>query len=63
MRKAVVNEIEIAYEVHGDGEQIVLVCGTGQRADSWSFLGMVSEPVEHGYQVITFDKARVALPV
>jgi pimeloyl-ACP methyl ester carboxylesterase len=52
---AAVNGIDIAYEVHGEGEPLVLVCGTGQRADSWSFLGMVSEPVEQGYQVITFD--------
>jgi pimeloyl-ACP methyl ester carboxylesterase len=55
-----VNGIDIAYEVHGQGEPIVLVCGTGQRADSWSFLGMVAEPVERGYQVITFDNRGMA---
>ncbi len=60
MPVAAVNGIEIAYEVHGEGEPIVLVCGTGQRADSWSFLGMVSEPVEQGYQVITFDNRGMA---
>jgi pimeloyl-ACP methyl ester carboxylesterase len=60
MPVAVVNGIDIAYEVHGEGEPIVLVCGTGQRADSWSFLGMVTEPVELGYQVITFDNRGMA---
>ncbi len=48
MAVAVVNGIEIAYEVHGEGEPIVLVCGTGQRAESWGFLGMVNEPVDQG---------------
>jgi pimeloyl-ACP methyl ester carboxylesterase len=60
MPVASVNGIDIAYEVHGEGEPIVLVCGTGQRADSWSFLGMVTEPVEEGYQVITFDNRGMA---
>lgn len=55
-----VNGIDIAYQVHGEGEPIVLVCGTGQRADSWSFLGMISEPVAQGYQVITFDNRGMA---
>jgi pimeloyl-ACP methyl ester carboxylesterase len=60
MPVAAVNGIEIAYEVQGEGEPIILVCGTGQRADSWSFLGMVSDPVEQGYQVITFDNRGMA---
>jgi 3-oxoadipate enol-lactonase len=60
MPVAVVNGIDIAYDVHGEGEPIVLVCGTGQRADSWSFLGMVNDPVEQGYQVITFDNRGIA---
>jgi 3-oxoadipate enol-lactonase len=60
MAVAEVNGIEIAYEVHGEGEPIVLVCGTGQRAESWSFLGMVTEPVEQGYQVVTFDNRGMA---
>jgi pimeloyl-ACP methyl ester carboxylesterase len=55
-----VNGVDIAYDVHGEGEPIVLVCGTGQRADSWSFLGMVTEPVARGYQVITFDNRGMA---
>ena len=54
------NGTEIAYEVHGEGEPLVLVCGTGQRADSWSFLGMVDQPVAQGYQVITFDNRGMA---
>jgi pimeloyl-ACP methyl ester carboxylesterase len=60
MPTAAVNGTEIAYEVHGEGEPLVLVCGTGQRADSWSFLGMVDQPVAQGYQVITFDNRGMA---
>jgi len=60
METARVNDTDIAYEVHGDGEPVVLVCGTGQRADSWSFLGLVSGPVAAGYQVITFDNRGMA---
>ncbi|HXQ62111.1 MAG TPA: alpha/beta hydrolase [Acidimicrobiales bacterium] len=60
MPVAAVNGIEIAYDVHGEGEPIILVCGTGQRADSWSFLGMVGGPVDQGYQVITFDNRGMA---
>ena len=60
MAVAAVNGTEIAYEVHGEGEPIVLVCGTGQRADSWSLLGMVSQPLALGYQVVTFDNRGMA---
>jgi len=60
MPVASVNGTEISYQVHGEGEPLVLVCGTGQRADSWSFLGMVTEPVEQGYQVVTFDNRGMA---
>jgi pimeloyl-ACP methyl ester carboxylesterase len=57
---AQVNGIDIAYRLHGEGEPILLVCGTGQRADSWSVLGMIDEPVKSGYQVITFDNRGMA---
>jgi 3-oxoadipate enol-lactonase len=60
MAVARVNGTEIAYEVHGDGEPMVLVCGTGQRADSWALLGMIDEPVAAGYQVISFDNRGMA---
>jgi len=60
MAVASVNGIEIAYQVHGHGEPVVLVCGTGQRADSWALLGMVDDPVAAGYQVITFDNRGMA---
>jgi 3-oxoadipate enol-lactonase len=60
MEVAEVNGTEIAYEVHGDGEPLVLVCGTGQKADSWPLLGMIDEPVGAGYQVISFDNRGMA---
>lgn len=60
MPVAPLNGIDIAYEEHGEGEPILLVCGTGQRAASWSFLGMIDQPVARGYQVITFDNRGMA---
>ena len=31
------NGVRLAYEEHGDGEPLVLVCGLGQPALSWQF--------------------------
>ena len=55
MADAEVNGTRLAYEVHGSGAPLVLVCGTGQRADSWTLMGTVAEAVGDGYQVVTFD--------
>jgi len=55
MADAEVNGTRLTYEVHGSGAPLVLVCGTGQRADSWALMGTVGEATDDGYQVITFD--------
>jgi pimeloyl-ACP methyl ester carboxylesterase len=55
MADAEVNGVRLSYDVQGSGPPLVLVCGTGQRADSWALMGTVAEAVEDGYQVVTFD--------
>jgi pimeloyl-ACP methyl ester carboxylesterase len=53
---ATVNGIQIGYEEHGpvDGDPLVLVCGLGQTADTWS-VSILPGLVAAGYRVITFD--------
>ncbi len=53
------DDVTLAYDVTGDGEPIVLICGLGQPALSWH-LGVSPALVEAGYQVITFDNRGVA---
>jgi pimeloyl-ACP methyl ester carboxylesterase len=48
------NGVGISYDVHGSGETVVLVCGTGQPAFSWD-LHQVPAITAAGYQVVTFD--------
>ena len=48
------NGISLAYKEHGDGDPLLLVCGTGQAAASWS-LSQLPGLVDAGYRVITFD--------
>jgi pimeloyl-ACP methyl ester carboxylesterase len=54
-------EVTIAYDVVGDpdAEPIVLICGCGQPAVAWH-VGIVSDLVAAGYQVVTFDNRGVA---
>jgi pimeloyl-ACP methyl ester carboxylesterase len=59
MAEAMVNGVRLAYDVHGSGEPVVLVCGTGQPALSW-LLYQVPALTEAGYQVVTFDNRGVA---
>jgi pimeloyl-ACP methyl ester carboxylesterase len=51
-----VNGVRLAYDVHGDasGEVVLLVCGTGQPAFSWSFT-QIPALTAAGYRVVTFD--------
>jgi pimeloyl-ACP methyl ester carboxylesterase len=52
-------EVTIAYDVFGEGEPVVLVCGCGQPAVGWQ-LEIVPCLVAAGYQVVTFDNRGVA---
>ena len=51
--------VTLAYDVHGEGEPVVLVCGCGQPALSWE-LELVPALTEAGYQVVTFDNRGVS---
>jgi len=59
MAEATVNGVRLTYDVHGQGEPVVLVCGTGQPAFSW-LVFQVPALTAAGYQVITFDNRGVA---
>lgn len=59
MADATVNGVRLSYDVHGAGEPVVLVCGTGQPAMSW-LLYQVPALTAAGYQVVTFDNRGVA---
>lgn len=52
--EATVNGVRLSYQLDGEGEPVVLVCGTGQPAISWH-LEIVSRLVAAGYRVLTFD--------
>ena len=54
MPKVVANGIELAYEVAGEGEPVLLVAGTGQARATWD-LFQVPTLVGAGYQVVSFD--------
>ena len=36
MPDATVNGVRLAYDVHGEGEPVLLICATGQPAFAWS---------------------------
>lgn len=59
MGEATVNGVRLAYDVHGEGEPVLLICATGQPAFSWT-LSQVPALNAAGYQVITFDNRGVA---
>jgi pimeloyl-ACP methyl ester carboxylesterase len=46
--------VTLSYEVHGSGEPVVLVCGTGQASFTWD-LHQVPALTAARYQVVTFD--------
>jgi pimeloyl-ACP methyl ester carboxylesterase len=49
------NGVRLSYEIHGEGDPVVLVCGTVMPASLWSLTGIVDRFQSAGYQVITFD--------
>jgi pimeloyl-ACP methyl ester carboxylesterase len=59
MAEATVNGVRLAYDVHGTGEPVVLVCGTGQGAFAWN-LSVVPSLLQAGFQVVTFDNRGMA---
>lgn len=59
MADAVVNGVRLSYEVTGDGDPVLLVCGLSQPALTWQ-LGIAPALVDAGFQVVTFDNRGVA---
>jgi pimeloyl-ACP methyl ester carboxylesterase len=59
MAEVDLGDVRIAYEVSGEGEPVVLICGCGQPAIAWH-LGLVPALTAAGYQVITFDNRGMA---
>jgi pimeloyl-ACP methyl ester carboxylesterase len=49
-----VGGITLSYETSGDGDPVLLVCGTGQRSFTWQ-LFQVPALTGAGYRVVTFD--------
>jgi len=56
--EATVNGVRLSYQVEGDGDPVLLVCGTGQPAISWE-LGVAPGLTSTGYEVVTFDNRGV----
>jgi pimeloyl-ACP methyl ester carboxylesterase len=60
MRAALASGIEIEYDVHGDGEPLLLIMGLGGQLVAWP-LDFVNRMVGHGFRVIRFDNRDVGL--
>jgi len=54
MADLTVNGVRLAYDIHGEGDPVLLVPATGQPAFAWT-LSQVPALTAAGYQVITFD--------
>jgi pimeloyl-ACP methyl ester carboxylesterase len=48
------NGIRLSYKIEGEGEPVLLICGTGQGMVTWD-LYQVPSLVAAGYRVITFE--------
>lgn len=54
-----INGVQLAYRIHGEGDPVVLLSGTGMPPDVWDFL-LVPALNEAGYQAVTFAARGVA---
>lgn len=59
MPDATVNRVRLAYDEHGEGEPLVLVCGLGQPAATWQY-SILPGLVAAGFKVVTFDNRGVS---
>jgi pimeloyl-ACP methyl ester carboxylesterase len=55
MAEVTVNGVRLAYEVHGQGEPIVLLPATGMVKEAWPRVGPAPALVDAGYQVVLVD--------
>jgi pimeloyl-ACP methyl ester carboxylesterase len=58
MPEVTAGEATLAYDVHGEGEPLLLIAGCGQPAVAWH-LQLVPALVAAGYRVATFDNRGV----
>ena len=56
MPDTAVNGVELYYEIHGEGEPLVLVAGLASDSQSWQ---PVTEELSRHFRVITFDNRGV----
>jgi len=56
MPTAAINDLEVYYEVYGDGTPLVLVAGLASDSQSW---GPILDDLAAHYQVIVFDNRAV----
>src|SRR5919197_545946 len=54
MTDMTIGDVRLTYESFGEGEPVLLICGTGQRAFTWQ-LFQVPALTGAGYRVVTFD--------
>jgi pimeloyl-ACP methyl ester carboxylesterase len=54
MPDVTIGDVRLSYDVAGEGEPVLLVCGTGQPAYTWQVY-QAPALLAAGYQVITFD--------
>jgi pimeloyl-ACP methyl ester carboxylesterase len=59
MPSADIGGVSLNFDVAGDGDPVLLVCGTGQPAFTWSMF-QVPALVDAGYSVVTYDNRGVA---
>jgi len=59
MPRADLDHITLSYETSGEGDPVLLVCGTGQPAMSWG-LDFSPRLAGAGYRVVAFDNRGVA---
>ena len=60
MPDVTIGDVRLAYDVFGEGEPVLLVCGTGQVALTWQVY-QVPALVGAGYRVVTFDNRGIGL--
>ena len=58
MPDATIGGVRLSYEVFGEGDPVLLVCGTGQRSFTWQ-LFQVPALTQAGYRVVTFENRGV----
>src|SRR6204780_5126815 len=51
--------VTLDYQVRGEGDPVILICGCGQPAIAWD-LGVAPGLVAAGFSVVTFDNRGVA---